>query len=265
MQQNKNVDIYVFSGTGNTLLIANKIADVLNKKSFISKVHRMEAVVPAEIKLNSIIGIGFTVACWNTYPFVRKWIDNLPYAKGTEVFLFNSMGDSSLKMISHIAKILSKKGYKITGSKEFVMPNNFLLVENDNKKILKINRTMPKVEDFAKSIAENTCSQVKSTIISSAAFAVTTFITSLWKTKFSQKFIKFKIDKNKCTKCGICSEICPVSNITINDYPEFSMKCQFCLRCVSFCPTKAIKSRFLYKNRTHTGVSLGEIKWKESL
>ncbi len=261
--QNKNVDIYVFSGTGNTLLIAKKISDVLNENSCFSKVHRMEGVNPAEINLNSTIGIGFTVACWNTYPFVRKWIDSLPDGKGAEVFLFDSMGDSSLKMIAHIGKILQKKDYAVIASAEFIMPNNFLLVENDNKKALKLSKTLPKVENFAKSIAENNSSKVKPTIISSLFFILTTFVISLWKTKFSQKIAKFQLDKNKCTKCAICSEICPVENITMNGgYPAFSTKCQFCLRCVSFCPQKAIISRFLYKNKTHTGLPLGDIKWK---
>jgi len=260
--KNKNVKIYVFSGTGNTLFIAKKISEVLNNNSCVSVVYRLEAVNPKTINLDSTIGIGFTVACWNTYPFVRKWIDDLPNGNGTEVFLFNSMGDSSLKMISHVSKILQKKDYTVIASSEFVMPNNFLLIENDNKKELKLSKTMPKVEKFAKSIAENNCSVVKPNVISSIFFIVTTFIISLWKMKSSQKIIKFKIDKNKCNKCNICVDICPVGNISMKEYPEFSMHCQFCVRCISYCPQKAIQSRLLYKNKTHTGLPLGDIIWK---
>ncbi|MFA6614346.1 MAG: EFR1 family ferrodoxin [Endomicrobiia bacterium] len=260
--KNKNINIYVFSGTGNTLLIAKKISEFFNNNYYVSTVHRLEAVNPKTINLDSTIGIGFTVACWNTYPFVRKWIDDLPNGNGTEIFLFNSMGDSSLKMISHISKILQKKDYIVIASKEFVMPNNFLLIENDKKKELKLNKTLPKVEDFAKSIAENNCSVVKSNIISSIFFIITTFIISLWEIRISQKFIKFKIDKSKCNKCNVCIDICPVENISMRNYPEFSMHCQFCLRCISYCPQKAIQSHLLYKNKTHTGLSLGDIRWK---
>jgi flavodoxin len=45
--KNKNVSIYVFSGTGNTLLIANKIAENLIKDaSCACEVFRMESTDP---------------------------------------------------------------------------------------------------------------------------------------------------------------------------------------------------------------------------
>ncbi len=260
--KNKNVNIYVFSGTGNTLTIANKISDILNNNSYVSKVHRMEAVDSKNINLNSSIAIGFTVACWNTYPFVRKWIDTMPLAKGTEIFLFNSMGDSSLRMISHIAEILKKKGYEVIGSREFIMPNNFLLIENENKKNLKIAKAMAQAESFAKSLALGTSQTVKSNFLSSLFFIITTLIIKTWKFKICQKIIKFKIDKDKCSKCAICLNICPTGNIFMKDFPEFNNNCQFCLRCVSYCPEHAIKSRLLYKNKTHRALSVEEIKWK---
>ena len=87
---NKNVNIYVFSGTGNTLLVANKISEVFNNNSCQSKVYRMETVDCRNINLNSTIGIGWPVAFWNTYPLVRNWIDNLPDGNNTEVFLFDT-------------------------------------------------------------------------------------------------------------------------------------------------------------------------------
>ena len=143
---NKNINIYVFSGTGNTLIVANKISETFNKNSYNSTVSKMESVEPAQIDLSSTIGIGFTTACWNTFPFVRTWIDNLPDGNGTEVFLFTSMGDSSFGMIAHIAKILEKKNYKIIGAKGFIMPNNFLLVLDDIKNKLRIEKNLVKVE-----------------------------------------------------------------------------------------------------------------------
>ncbi len=263
--KNKNVSIYVFSGTGNTLLIANKIAENLIKDaSCACEVFRMESTDPKSVKQNSLIGIGFTVACWNTYPFVRKWIDDMPQSDGTEVFLFNTMGDSSLNMLSQISKILRKKGYVVTALQEFVMPNNFLLIEPQEKKNRKTAAAFAKAETFAKDITSETRKSVKSGLLPAMAFIVTTFLIKTWKFKIWQKIIKFKIDKNKCTKCGICSEICPVGNISMPaaGFPEFGARCQFCLRCISYCPQQAMKSRLLYKNKTHRALSLEEIKWK---
>ena len=135
------INIYVFSGTGNTLLVANKIAETFNKNNNSCSVVRMENIKSSDISLDGTIGIGWTVAFWNTYPFVRDWIDNLPDGRGTKVFLFDTMGDSSCKMIAHIAEILQSKKYKVMATKGFIMPNNFLLVLNDKKNKQKIEKT----------------------------------------------------------------------------------------------------------------------------
>ena len=149
---NKNINIYVFSGTGNTLVVANKIAEVLNLNSYNPTVYKMESVMPQDIDLNSAIGIGFTTAFWNTYPFVRTWINNLPNGNGTELFLFTTMGDSSCGMIAHIAKILEQKNYKIIGAKGFIMPNNFLLVRGEQSNKNRIKKTLIKVEEYTNGI-----------------------------------------------------------------------------------------------------------------
>ncbi len=255
-------DIYVFSGTGNTLTIAKKIAEVFNADGIKAGVHRIEATAPDSVNLQSTIGIGTTVACWNTYPMVKKWIKSLPKADGTEVFLFDSMGDSSLRMLASIGKELEKKGYKIIGSKDFVMPNNFLLVETENKKQEKLNKTIPLVEEFASSIIKDKADIVKGGTVYSLFFAFTSFLVNTWRWKLSQKIFGFKINNKICTKCGLCVQICPKNNITMNGFPVFNGNCELCLRCVSYCPAKAISCRLLYKNKTHTGIGVQEIKWR---
>jgi ferredoxin len=76
-----------------------------------------------------------------------------------------------------------------------------------------------------------------------------------------QKIIKFHIIKNKCIKCGLCIDICPVKNISSsNGYPVFDgKKCQLCMKCISYCPSKSIKSFFV--NKTYKALSnIEEIK-----
>ncbi|MBO7611247.1 MAG: EFR1 family ferrodoxin [Elusimicrobia bacterium] len=259
---NRKINIYVFSGTGNTLIVANKISEIFNKNSYNSTVHKMEAVKPKDINLNCVIGIGFTTACWNTFPFVRTWIDSLPDGNGAETFLFTSMGDCSFGMIAHIAKILEKKNYKIIGAKGFIMPNNFLLVLKDDKNIARIEKNLLKVEEYAKGIINGNGYIRKSNILSSIAFSVTSLVTTkLWKTKLAQKIMKFKIDKTKCNGCGSCAMICPAENIEIKDIPQFKDNCVFCLRCVSYCPQQALSNKILLK--TYRAVNLKDMLWKK--
>ena len=259
---NKKIDICVFSGTGNTLIVANKISEIFNLNNYNSTVSKMESVDAKQIDLNSVIGIGFTTAFWNTYPFVRNWINSLPDGNGAETFLFTTMGDSSCGMIAHIAKILEQKNYKVIGAKGFIMPNNFLLVQGEKSNKKRIAKTSAKIEEYINGIISGNGYVRKTNIFSSIAFAVTSFITTkLWNTKLAKKIMKFKIDKNKCNKCGLCATLCPMENIELKDAVQFKDKCIFCLRCVSYCPQQAMSNKILLK--TYRGLTAGEMKWKK--
>ena len=50
-----------------------------------------------------------------------------------------------------------------------------------------------------------------------------------------------KIDLEKCTGCGTCTEVCPVEAITVNDKAKVDEEtCVDCGTCVEECPEEAI-------------------------
>ncbi len=51
-----------------------------------------------------------------------------------------------------------------------------------------------------------------------------------------------KIDKEKCTACGECAEVCPVDAITIKDVAVVDEDtCIECGVCINMCPVDAIE------------------------
>ena len=246
--KNKNVEIYFFSGTGNTYLAAKKIAETFTKNGCAVNLFPIEKSDPSKIDLSKTIGLGFPIACWNTYPFVRKFFENLPKAEGAEIFVFTTMGDSSLKMAANTGHVLSKKGYSVTGTKGFCMPNNFIAVRSEDKNKEKIKKAYLKIESFALDILNKTSKAEKTNIFLRFCYQVSKFITNTWYWKLNQNIMRLNLDQKKCAKCGLCAEICPVKNISYGQYPAFDgNKCQFCLRCASYCPKKAIKKFFVPK------------------
>ncbi|MDR3306894.1 MAG: EFR1 family ferrodoxin [Endomicrobium sp.] len=258
--KNKIVDIYCFTGTGNTYLAAKKIADTLQADGYAANVKNMTSSEPNKIDLSHTIGIGFTVAFWNTFPVVKDFINNLPNGNGADAFVFTTMGDSSLKAAANFGCILKNKSYNVIGAQGFLMPNNFIAVQKKEKNILKIEKAYKKIELFAKQLIDGSAKPCKTNLFFKICFAIADFITNRWRGKIFQKIVRFGLNKDKCMQCRLCYEICPVKNIQVKDnYPVFNgMKCQLCMRCISYCPTRAIKSFLLRK--TYTGLSSEDIK-----
>jgi ferredoxin len=54
---------------------------------------------------------------------------------------------------------------------------------------------------------------------------------------------------NHCISCGICRDVCPAKNITLEaGQPVFHHQCESCLACIQHCPKQALN----YKNKTQS-------------
>ncbi|MCD6342912.1 MAG: flavodoxin family protein, partial [Spirochaetaceae bacterium] len=78
LDKGKEVDIYLFSGTGNTLLIAQTLANFLKTNGFKVNLKAMEKSDASQINLSRTLGLAFPVAEQGTFPLVWDFIKGLP-------------------------------------------------------------------------------------------------------------------------------------------------------------------------------------------
>jgi ferredoxin len=52
-----------------------------------------------------------------------------------------------------------------------------------------------------------------------------------------------------CRKCGLCISLCPAGNITIKETVEFGQNCEVCYGCINSCPVHAINEKGKDKGR----------------
>ncbi len=53
---------------------------------------------------------------------------------------------------------------------------------------------------------------------------------------------QMRVDKKRCTSCGVCARSCPVDAIVVDDHPVFDYhKCIACYCCYELCPEHAVK------------------------
>ncbi len=253
----KIIDFYFFSGTGNTLLVVKKMKEVFENHDIKVNLYRIEKTKEVKFSEDATLGLGFPVAAQSTYKFVWDFIEKLPNGEGREVFMVDTLMMYSGGIVGPLKKKLEEKGYTPIGAKEIKMPNNLLprsINEEKNKKI--VEKGLAEAEKYALSLIEGKAEWKGQTVFGDLIYAISRSDT-VWQWIASEGK-KVYVDKSLCKKCKLCVELCPVGNITMEEYPKYDTHCSACMRCISFCPTGAVK----YDNKKivpYKAVSAGEI------
>lgn len=235
--------LYYFSGTGNTMWVANKIKENFKSYGIDISLINMESEKPINIKCYDFMIIGSVVYSGLEPKIVNDFLKKLPDTKKRiKTIVYSTQASKSSSAILSMAKKLTQKGYDIVIQSAIRMPNDryFILGKKssleEEKEIL--GRSSEKIKELTKLFIEN--KRLKE-------------CNSKIKMSFGRIYGKFlrnslpKLSKNitaskECIKCGLCLRNCPKSNITFeNGRAVFHSKCMLCLRCIYVCPINAIR------------------------
>lgn len=224
--------IFYFSGTGNSKWVAKNIAERINDKIYdISKLNEIP-----EIKKEKQIGLVFPIYAWGIPEpmilFAKKITKSNAFTFG--ICTCGADAGIALKKLSKI--------YQLDSCYSVIMPSNYIIgediekeciilnkIENAKKEIDKISREIMQKQKIYR-VNEGKYPKLKSTIVNTGF------------NKFARTTKPFYVDKEKCNGCGLCAKSCPASTITLVDgNPIWDTKCYQCLRCINYCPQKAIQ------------------------
>jgi ferredoxin len=127
------------------------------------------------------------------------------------------------------------------------------MAKNVSEKILKSNVAL---NFIAKDISNNTEKENYKN----------NFILQIIHNIMSKRYVKtgkyFNIT-NACDGCKICTKVCPVKNIIMeNNKPVFNSRCEQCMACIQWCPQKAINYKTKTQSRKryhHPSITIQEI------
>lgn len=222
--------IFYFSGTGNSLWTAKKIAEYFNAELTSISDYNNEEIS------DKIIGLVFPIYMGDAPWFVKQFLLKLK-SRAKYVFAVSTLNGSDKITPKNIDKALCKNGMKLSYYKTLIMPGNCIQSsKEENKKRLSAAPTQL-------NIILNDIQNQKVNFISDGILPDDRFVENSY---FYSKLNIMKMYRvtSKCTGCGLCTQLCPTNNIELKKGKAIhkSIKnCTACYKCFHICPQNAIK------------------------
>ena len=272
--------IFYFSGTGNTKWASSKLA-AATREDLISIAPYMRAddsshnlAEPFILKENERLGFVFPVHGWRVPKLVREFIGKMKIqrvssdasvenkAKADDclknspfTYCVCTAGDSIGLTIENLNEVISQNPSlqalgitEVSSSYSLIMPESYIglpFMDVDPKE-----REIRKKENAAQELAV-VCEEIfdrKEGINRLVKGPIPWFFTKVVGGFFENVLLtdkRFHVEKDRCVKCGICANVCPVGDIKggHGEYPVWlhHKDCLTCFTCYHHCPHHAIE------------------------
>ncbi len=241
------INLYYFSGTGNTAWMAQRLTECLTDLGDEVTTLSCEDVLAAAVDPAAcdVMGIAFPVHGSFAPSVFRDFLDDMPPGEGKEMFAVTTAGYAAGDTAWYAVKVLQDKGYEpfllsnvLMGNNFYIPPMDFLPVTPPAKMPQKLEKARRKIADLAGLVHRR-----EAHVEGAGPLGRLLGITQRWSMQFESLVLKdFFADEN-CTRCGWCVRHCPVRNIEMNGAEvKFLGDCIYCMRCYSFCPARAIQA-----------------------
>lgn len=234
--------IFFFSGTGNSLYVAKKVAEKQNDKLISIAECIQQEKFSFTLEPNEAIGFSFPIYFWGMPSIVEDFVKKLHldnYA-GNYCYVVYNCGGSVGNTDQVFAKLMNSKGYTVSTPFSVFMPDNYILMMDlltpaDEIPPL-LHRTDQRLVTINETIAKRTVSSLK---LHKKGFPrLSSAIMHPYYLKHRSVAPFHATDA--CTSCGICVKVCPYQTIRLeNGKPVWDGECTQCLACLHHCPERA--------------------------
>ena len=274
------VEIYYFSGTGNSLHLARELQKRIPETILIPMVSLLNEEV-IETK-GEKVGFVFPVYLSSTPDPVRRFLKKIDLKSAQYIFAVTTSSGYPGKVNIYLEKLLKKKGKSIDSyftlkmmgnSPKGVMPS-FMIVQDWASRITgeAISALEGEVQNKLDIIDKVIINQEKNTGKDSPnpPNFFRKYVDRLlqlpveWASEYTHPKINFYTD-SKCTGCGLCEKVCLSRKIKMNQGKPLwqkDIKCYYCYACFNFCPEQSILVKnYTYKDGRycHPGITAKDI------
>lgn len=232
--------IFYFTGTGNSLYIAKRIAGITGD-TLISMNDKIKQNDTQLIHIENRLIFVVPTYGWRIPRVVERWIRTTQFTGAGQAWFVMNCGSEIGDAAKYIHRLCEQKSFHYMGVTQIVMPENYIAMFNapeeaEAKRIIK--NAVPVIDSAAHKITNGEAfpsprSNLKDRFRSSAVNPI-----------FYRLFVKADAfyAGEKCISCGKCVELCPLNNVTLKDgKPLWGKDCTHCMACICHCPAEAIE------------------------
>ncbi|HEY5587298.1 MAG TPA: EFR1 family ferrodoxin [Ruminiclostridium sp.] len=257
--------IYYFSGTGNSLAVARKIAYQLGETKLLKIQYDQNEIDTTQYDR---VGIVFPVYYYQMPVLVENFVKKLIMKKKQYKFGVATHGRMRGIALEGLRNQVNIMGHELDGEFSVMMPGNYIVEYSafpnvyNNIVYLKSEKTIRNIVNI---IGQKQCAGPEGTRFFEKLV--------LNNEKLREKTINKRYDlaildagfhcNGNCNSCGICIKVCPAQNIHIeNVHLVWEHKCEQCMACIQWCPNNSINYHDKTQKRTryhHAEVSLKDM------
>ncbi len=237
--------IYYFSATGNSLAVARDLASSIGEAELIPITKALKSGAALQ---HDCIGIVFPVYMFGLPLVVCEFLREIKFPKEAYIFAVGTFGGLPGRPFALARQILKLRGINLASAFGVRMPGNYTplygaISQEEQKQMFmkeaeEIRYIAGAVREKKTKVYEN-----KPLILNFLLYAL---LYRLGSSRIHKECSNFWVT-GQCTECGLCSKVCPVVNIKLQDgKPVWLDHCEHCMACLQWCPVEAIQ----YKKST---------------
>ena len=261
-----SIEIYYYSGTGNSLRVARELQRRIPEAHLTSIVHLLHSEV---IRTSAdTVGFVFPNFCLSIPIPVHDFLEKADLTSAQYIFAICTRGGSQSEAFEYMNEMLQKQHKRLNAQLDINMPWNHpigkedLIGMNSEEKINQLEAAMQsKLDEFSTFVLAREAYVPTDTADHELSFGMKLFDLLVPRSLnyksheyMYQDLVRFYADE-KCKGCGTCQKVCLSGRIEITDkkpHWKREVKCYACFACINFCPQQAIQveSRFPIESYT---------------